>query len=112
MIEKENCLRSPGHLFLVKQLSCVLCDRHGPSDAAHPNFGKGMGIKACDSLVFPMCRDCHVWLDQSGKLDKSARRRYERSATEKTRAEMLRAGTYAPKVEAAYQKAIKRWRNL
>ena len=107
MIEKTQPYLSVGHRRLVAALDCVLCGASGQSQAAHPNYGKGMGLKSCDSLVFPMCGHCHTWLDQSGKLDKTARRNYERSATDKTRAEMMRNGTWAQVVEAAYKKAVK-----
>ena len=107
MIEKTEPLVSLGHRRVVATLDCILCGVSGQSQAAHPNFGKGIGLKACDSLVFPMCSDCHRWLDQSGKLDKKARRNYERSATDKTRSQMMREGIWPSVVEAAYQRAIK-----
>ena len=55
--------RSRAYRMLVAKLECYHCRLHGYSQAAHPNSGKTKGVKACDSLVFPMCtvggRDCH-----------------------------------------------------
>lgn len=44
------------------------CMREGATQAAHPNHrGKGMGLKAPDCWVVPLCVECHREFDQ-GKL--------------------------------------------
>ena len=52
----------------VASLPCMHCMREGDTQAAHPNHrGKGMGLKAPDCWVVPLCVDCHREFDQ-GKL--------------------------------------------
>lgn len=48
-------LRSEQHRRNVAALSCACCGRRGPNQAAHANITKGMGLKACDRLTFPLC---------------------------------------------------------
>lgn len=52
------------YLAFVRQLPCVWCGRRGPSDAAHMPVGaRGMGFKAPDRNVVPLCRPCHRKFD-------------------------------------------------
>lgn len=107
MIEKSRPLRSRKHLMDVASMPCIKCGIDGYTQAAHTNFGKGMGIKACDSQTFPLCVYCHTWLDQSGKLNKDERRNLERSYVIKTRQKMINSCKWMPVVEAAFQKIHK-----
>ena len=107
MIEKANPLRSEKHRRLVASMPCYECEREGYSQAAHTNFGKGTGIKACDSQIFPMCHLCHQWLDQSGALSKEQRRIYERAAVDGTRRLLSISGQWRAEVEMAFQRAEK-----
>jgi hypothetical protein len=60
--------RNRAYRELVASLECYHCRLHGHSQAAHPNTGKAKGVKACDSLIFPMCcvsgNDHHRQFDQ------------------------------------------------
>lgn len=70
-VPKDEPKRSRPYREWVASLPCARCGVLKYSQAAHPNGqGKGMGIKACDSLVFPLCcvrpivLGCHYLLDQ------------------------------------------------
>lgn len=104
MIQKSNPLRSERHRRLVASLPCASCKIEGQSQSAHSNFGKGMGIKACDSQTFPLCPRCHHLLDQSGAMRKEIRRAFEKRLVDDTRFEMQMQKTWADDVEAAYQR--------
>lgn len=104
MIEKENVLRSEKHRRIVASMPCASCKAEGQSQAAHRNFGKGLGIKACDSQTFPQCPRCHTLLDQSGGLKKAIRRAFEKRLVDETRAELQARGQWADAVEAAFVK--------
>lgn len=107
MIEKLRPLRSRKHLMTVAQMHCANCGMEGFTQAAHTNYGKGMGIKACDSQTFPLCTYCHTWLDQSGQLSKEKRRQLEARLVTKTRQTLIRRFLWPSEVEAAYQRADK-----
>lgn len=101
----KTLLRSETHKARVRALDCVRCRAPGPSDVAHVNFGKGMGLKACDSLTFPLCRPCHRDHDQGG-MPRDERRLLEWSYVDTTRANLLRFNNWPRSVEAHYQVAI------
>src|SRR5690606_16162925 len=103
---KLTRLRSEKHRRNVSQLACVCCGRPGPSQCAHANATKGFGVKACDSLTFPLCPDCHRLHDQGGIYTKSERWRREWEYVDATRAELLYRNQWSAEVEAAYRKAI------
>ena len=90
---KERPVRDPGYLRLVASLPCVWCGRQGPSQAAHANRGKGMGIKASDAQTFPLCATrpmalgCHDLFDQ-GSVPREERRRLEVLWAERTRTQL------------------------
>lgn len=98
-------LRSEEHRRNVAALDCVVCGRAGPSQCAHVNFGKGAGLKQCDSLTFPACPDCHREHDQGG-MPRAERWQREWHYVDSTRAELLRFNLWLRSVERAYQKAI------
>ena len=65
---KFEYLRSEKHLNAVRSLHCMNCGAEPRSHAAHSNssmFGKGRGIKACDSSVVALCPNCHAGYDQT-----------------------------------------------
>lgn len=69
MIPKDTRYISKKYVQWVKSLDCVSCG--APADDAHHIIGEGMGgmgIKAHDWAVMPMCRWCHTEM-HSGKLD-------------------------------------------
>jgi transcription elongation factor Elf1 len=64
-------------LELMRELDCQHC---GASDgtvcACHSNqskHGKGMGLKAPDSLVVALCHRCHYEMDNGKNLSKQER---------------------------------------
>jgi len=58
----------------VASLPCVLCGK--PSQAAHRNEGKGMGLKTDDSLTAALCPEHHSEVDQGRSMDRAERRAY------------------------------------
>jgi hypothetical protein len=66
-VPKLSLVRDGAYLRAVAALPCVLCNLEGHSQAAHPNNGKGLGIKTSDSLAFPLCsvggNSCHAKWD-------------------------------------------------
>jgi len=62
----------------MRELPCMSCGiENGTIVACHSNqskHGKGMGIKAPDSLVVALCHTCHYELDNGKKLSKQERR--------------------------------------
>lgn len=59
---KSPAIRSRKYLAWVRDQDCCHCRAPGPSDPHHirgvGHFG-GMGMKAPDYLVMPLCRGCH-----------------------------------------------------
>lgn len=99
-IEKEAPVRSEAYRRIVADMACAFCGVVGHSQAAHPNTGKGMGIKTDDRLCFPMCgprpgvQGCHAKLDQGALLDKEKRRVFELAAGHDTREVIEAAGMW------------------
>lgn len=83
--------RSEAYRRLVAALPCACCGIYGRSQAAHPNTGKGMGLKTNDRDCFPLCSDgpdwrgCHSLFDQGALYPKAARREKEVEWAEQTR---------------------------
>lgn len=107
MIEKSHPLRSKKHRKLIASMPCCECGSETGVQAAHANYSKGMGIKACDSQIFPLCNFCHEWLDRSGKLTREGRRNYERTAVDGTRRLLKISGQWSEEIEKAFQRAEK-----
>ncbi|WP_255595993.1 hypothetical protein [Achromobacter sp. ACM05] len=103
-MKASTVMRSEKHRRNVASLDCVVCGRFGPSQCAHANFGKGLGLKACDSQTFPACPDCHRFHD-SGGISKEARRKLEVVYVDRTRAELIARGLWPADVEEAYKTA-------
>lgn len=82
-IPKSQPVRSEAYRRLVAALPCVICGIAGQSQAAHGSAGKGMGIKACDTTLFPACAarpgiaGCHAQLDQGAMFSKAVRHQLE-----------------------------------
>jgi hypothetical protein len=80
---KESPVEHEGYRRLVASLRCIRCMRVGRSKAAHPNTGKGAGIKTDDRECFPLCADgpgyvgCHTLFDQGALYPKERRRLLE-----------------------------------
>lgn len=76
-------MRNEKYRRAVALLPCVNCGIDGYSQAAHANgleYGKGMGMKASDDAIFPLCADrpgivgCHTLFDQGAMFTKEERR--------------------------------------
>ena len=82
-IEKSAPVRSEAYRRAVASLPCKVCGIEGHSQAAHPNTGKGAGLKTDDRLCFPRCADrpgvqgCHPKFDQGAMFDRDSRRLFE-----------------------------------
>lgn len=99
--------RNEKHRRNVAALNCVVCGRHGPSQCAHMNATKGLGLKADDSLCFPACPPCHSAHDQGGVYgSKEARWQKEWEYVDATRAELISRNQWGSEVEQNYKRAI------
>lgn len=95
--------RSEQHRRNVAALPCANCGRWHRSQAAHMNgieFGKGLGLKVSDALMFPLCTDngwgrgCHSMLDQGGVYDKATAVGLQITWLHQTRDELKRLGQW------------------
>ncbi len=100
---EPNLLRSEAHRRNVAALGCLITGK--PAQACHINFGKGMGLKACDSLCFPLSPELHREHDQGG-IPRLERIRREWEYVDQTRAQLIRRNQWPAEIEAAYQRAI------
>jgi hypothetical protein len=67
---KPNHRRRHQHLAFVRQLSCVVCGKAAPSEAAHLRSGSdaGTGMKPSDRYSISLCNDCHALQHQFGEV--------------------------------------------
>lgn len=97
---KAGTCRSERYRRLVAAMPCIRCGIHGHSQAAHPNTGKGAGMKAEDALCFPLCADrpgvrgCHSLFDQGGLYTREERRQIEPQWSARTAAAIQAAGLW------------------
>ena len=84
--------RSEKFRKLVASLDCGACGASGPSQAAHRNEGKGMGIKVSDALCAALCPACHTELDQGKSMTKQERRDFWNRAYINTVKELIESG--------------------
>src|SRR5690606_30998352 len=80
---ESNLLRSEAHRKNVAALGCLISGK--PAQACHVNFDKGMGLKVCDSLCFPLSPELHHQHDQGG-MPRQERWRREWEYVDQTRA--------------------------
>ena len=96
-VPKENVLRDEDYRRLVANLPCAHCGRAGPSQAAHADQGKGMGIKTGDDTCYPLCADspgrrgCHSLIGSDAMFTRDQRRTLETRYAEQTRQKLERA---------------------
>lgn len=69
-VERREPFRSPHYLAWIRQHDCAWCGKAGPSEASHhPAEGHGgMGTKADDHDVVPLCHGCHAHWHQHTRL--------------------------------------------
>ena len=56
---ERGTAKARAHLVRVKQLPCVICLKHGPSDAHHVICGRYGSSKASDFEVISLCKIHH-----------------------------------------------------
>ena len=98
--KKAEVVRSEAYRRAVASLSCIRCGIAGHSQAAHPNTGKGAGMKTDDRLCFPLCADrpgvrgCHSLFDQGALYSKDLRRMLEPEWAKATAATIAARGLW------------------
>ena len=67
---KPEFRRRAQHLAFVRQISCVVCGKAAPSEAAHVRLGTdaGVGIKPSDRYSVSLCTSCHELQHRFGEL--------------------------------------------
>jgi hypothetical protein len=99
-VEKPEVIRSEAYRRLVASMPCKHCGIWGHSQAAHPNTGKGAGLKTDDRECFALCADrpgvrgCHPQFDQNALFSKAVRRALEPVWAADTRRAIQAAGTW------------------
>lgn len=99
-VAKEGAVECEAYRRLVAAYPCKACGIAGISQAAHPNTGKGGGIKTDDRLCFPLCcdqpgrRGCHPKFDQGALYDKATRRALEPVWGADTRRQIIADGAW------------------
>ena len=89
-IKKAAPVRDEAYRRAVAALACAHCGRPGPSQCAHGDAGKGMGIKACDLTCFPLCVACHVGIGSQGWFKKEHRRLLENKYSAETQEKLMK----------------------
>lgn len=80
---KREPIRDEAYRRWVASLPCIQCGAEGRSQAAHPNFGKGMSQKTDDTDCFPLCAPtvnwmgCHMAHDLCWGMTREERRQRE-----------------------------------
>ncbi len=99
---KQATHRDGKYLRLIASLPCFSCGVDGRSQAAHANYGKGMGMKSSDYNTFPLCAPtlgdpgCHARHDQGGLVSKLNRRQLEAFYIQSARKRAKAAGFVFP----------------
>lgn len=62
---------SPKHEETIRCLPCLRCGAPPRSDPHHlqrglPTKERGMGWRAADRYLVPLCRGCHTWVESTG----------------------------------------------
>lgn len=99
-IPKDGAVRSEEYRRLVATLPCKRCGIHGYSQAAHPNTGKGAGLKTSDTDCFPLCcarpgvQGCHTLFDQHALYTRAVRQVLEVAWAADTRRQITAMGQW------------------
>ena len=94
---KTAPIRSEAYRRLIASFPCIQCGRHGNSQAAHQNSGRGLGQKQSDLNIFPLCADglghvgCHSAHDQLRGMTLDERRGREVEYVSRTQDMAIRA---------------------
>ena len=90
-VPKHPPVRDEAYRRLVAAMPCDHCQRPPPSQCAHADEGKGMGMKSDDDGCFPLCADspgrvgCHTLIGSRGMFAKEQRRYLEQKYAQQTR---------------------------
>ena len=76
----------------VAELPCQRCHGFGKTQAAHRNYGKGMGMKVSDAMLAALCCDCHTEIDQGRHMSRWERRAEMDAAIVETMARLIENG--------------------
>lgn len=106
---ESSLLRSEQHRRNVAALKCLITGK--PAQACHVNFDKGVGLKVCDSLCFPLSPELHHEHDQGG-MPRVQRQRLEWEYVDATRAQLIQKGQWTDQIEQHYQRAIEPLRRV
>jgi hypothetical protein len=101
---KERPVRSEPYRRLVAALPCWLCGLTDNSQAAHSDFGKGMGAKSSDITCYPLCHSCHTNMGASGAYTKAGRRSLEMVGADETQATLIAMSQDDPKIRKVLAK--------
>jgi hypothetical protein len=101
---KERPVRSEPYRRLVAALPCFNCGAAAPSQAAHADFGKGMGIKSSDLTCYPLCPMCHHNWGSTGHFYKGVRRKFESSGAVETQRMLIEMSQDDPKIRKVLAK--------
>ena len=99
-IPKSHPWSCEAYRRVVASMDCIHCGKGGPSQAAHADQGKGMGIKSDDRTCFPLCADspgrrgCHSLIGASGLFTQEQRRALEQNHGRKTRERIKAEGKW------------------
>lgn len=92
-VDKERHFYSEPWRRAVADLDCVLCGRHGLTQAAHRNEGKAAGKKLMDDCwTAALCTECHSGIDQGKEFTRDERRQRIDSAILLTVRQLARIG--------------------
>lgn len=109
-VPKADLLDDREYRMLVATLRCICCNAVGFSQAAHPNTGKGMGMKTDDRECFPLCtiggKDCHGGFDQRALFSKEKRRELEPLWAAQTRATLRKLAMFDAGARRIVERAI------
>lgn len=103
---KVKTWRSRKYRMYVSGFACFACSLENRSQAAHPNFGKGKGLKTDDGLCFPLCSTlpmrvgCHDQHDLLIDMTLEERREREVGYTARMRAQAKRDGWFKEELAA------------
>jgi hypothetical protein len=98
-IAKEDSSQSSPYMTAAKALGyCMRCGCACRPQFCHRDEGKGMGIKTDCREGWAGCAGCHFYVGTSGKLPKEQRRAEDLRLGAKTRAELIKRGTWPKSV--------------
>lgn len=103
---KDDPVRSESYRRLVAAMPCKICGLSERSQAAHPNTGKGQGIKSDDRFCFPLCADgvvykgCHPKFDQEALYSREVRRQLENKWLIEVVTEIVESGQWPKNLES------------